>query len=889
MYRDAHTPLMLNTLLAALAFILSTSSTVLVSAAPRCGLVVPTPPSLSAQTGSNGSGNSSVGDGMDVVATGWYPGWLGSELSPSQISWTKYSALTFAFATTTPDPSMIALDDESAALLPTFVNEAHNNGVDALLSIGGWTGSIYYSTAVGNAANRTTFVKAVLDMANKYALDGIDFDWEYPSHQGIGCNTISDDDSANFLSFLQELRQDPEGAQLTLTAAVGLTPFAGPGGTPLSNVSAFADVLDHIAIMNYDVWGTWSADVGPNAPLNDSCAPVQAGSATSAVKAWTDANFPVSKIVLGVAAYGHSFHVATSDAVDGSGALSPYPPFDKSQQPLGDSDVPGAPPSVDQCGNSVGVGGTFNFKGMVAAGFLDANGNAAPGIDYRFDNCSQTPFVYNSTEQTMISYDDKTSFIAKGNFIEDNGLAGFAIWHIAGDSNDILLDSISDALSLEQSMLTKNVFLYLITSILPFVSALPPPQAPHDEPLLPRGFKHSPVPLHYPGLPTNDGSTTSPSQAKNDTVIAAWYPGWLASTYPPDKLSWSKYNIMTFSFASVPTSDPANLSIDSKTETVLPEFVSQAKKYDVKAVLSIGGWAGSQHFSTIMSTPENRTTFVKTVLDTVSKYNLDGIDFDWEYPGKKGDLSNTVSPDDSDNFLLFLQELRKDPAGANLVLSAAVGMTPFVGTDGEPKSDVSAFADVFDFIAIMAYDIWGAWSPNVGPNAPLYDRCSSHAAGSAETAIEAWTSAKFPTDQIVLGLASYGRGYTVEPSEADKIGNFPSFETSSMPAGDEDSSTTVSSTNSGLFNFQGLVKNGYLKDDGKPASDVKYKFDDCSQTPYLYKESSRVMVSFDDATSFASKTRYVKDHGLGGVALWHGVGDYNDILLDSVHSAMASS
>lgn len=98
MYRDAHTPLMLNTLLAALAFILSTSSTVLVSAAPRCGLVVPTPPSLSAQTGSNGSGNSSVGDGMDVVATGWYPGWLGSELSPSQISWTKYSALTFAFA-----------------------------------------------------------------------------------------------------------------------------------------------------------------------------------------------------------------------------------------------------------------------------------------------------------------------------------------------------------------------------------------------------------------------------------------------------------------------------------------------------------------------------------------------------------------------------------------------------------------------------------------------------------------------------------------------------------------------------------------------------------------------------------------------------------------------
>ena len=72
------------------------------------------------------------------------------------------------------------------------------------------------------------------------------YSWEYPNHEGIGCNTISDDDSANFLSFLQELRQDPTGAKLTLTAAVGLTPFAGPGGTPMADVSDFAAVLNHI-------------------------------------------------------------------------------------------------------------------------------------------------------------------------------------------------------------------------------------------------------------------------------------------------------------------------------------------------------------------------------------------------------------------------------------------------------------------------------------------------------------------------------------------------------------------------------------------------------------------------------------------------------------------
>ena len=138
------------------------------------------------------------------------------------------------------------------------------------------------------------------------------FSWEYPNHQGIGCNVISSSDSSNFLSFLQELRQDPVGSTLILSSAVGLTPYAGSDGTPMTDVSAFAEYLDWIgnllasfwgpsliivaAIMAYDVWGSWSTAVGPNAPLDDSCAPAQAGSAESAVNAWTAAKFPANKV-----------------------------------------------------------------------------------------------------------------------------------------------------------------------------------------------------------------------------------------------------------------------------------------------------------------------------------------------------------------------------------------------------------------------------------------------------------------------------------------------------------------------------------------------------------------------------------------------------------------
>ena len=45
-----------------------------------------------------------------------------------------------------------------------------------MLSIGGWTGGRAFSTNVGSEANRTAFVKTVVDLKNKYQLDGIDFE-----------------------------------------------------------------------------------------------------------------------------------------------------------------------------------------------------------------------------------------------------------------------------------------------------------------------------------------------------------------------------------------------------------------------------------------------------------------------------------------------------------------------------------------------------------------------------------------------------------------------------------------------------------------------------------------------------------------------------------------
>ncbi len=51
----------------------------------------------------------------------------------------------------------------------------------------------------------------------------------------------------------------------------------------------------------------------------------------------------------------------------------------------------------------------------------------------------------------------------------------------------------------------------------------------------------------------------------------------------------------------------------------------------VKALLTVGGWTGSQYFSSAVATEENRTAFVNTVMSLVDKYQLDGLDFEYVY------------------------------------------------------------------------------------------------------------------------------------------------------------------------------------------------------------------------------------------------------------------
>ncbi|KAJ6607726.1 glycoside hydrolase family 18 protein [Mycena sp. CBHHK59/15] len=376
-------------------------------------------------------------------------------------------------------------------------------------------------------------------------------------------------------------------------------------------------------------------------------------------------------------------------------------------------------------------------------------------------------------------------------------------------------------------------------------------------------------------------NTTDDTQ---EVVASAWYPDW--SGVPPENLSWWKYTHMVYAFG-LTTPDPSNIVVD---DTRLREFVAQAKSNGVSPILAIGGWGGSQHFSTAVE-PENSTSFVNAVLGLVINYGLDGIDFDWEYPGEQGIGCNVVAGDDSANFLAFLQELKQE--SPTLVLTAAVGTTPFIGADQQPMINVSAFAQVLDRIELMVYDTW--WSnTTAGPNAPLIDTCveSQYQRVSVESAVEAWIAAQFPAEQIVLGLAAYGHSFNVTPTAAisnSVLNLYPALE-GAQPVGASDdlSDTTDACGNppvvSGVFTFAQLVSKGFI--DANGTAQHNYLFDECTRTPYVYDEEKHVLVSYDDAQSFAAKGEFILDNGLAGFAMWEVVGDYNDILVDSLYATL---
>jgi GH18 family chitinase len=195
------------------------------------------------------------------------------------------------------------------------------------------------------------------------------------------------------------------------------------------------------------------------------------------------------------------------------------------------------------------------------------------------------------------------------------------------------------------------------------------------------------------------------ARAQTATKIVGYYYGKGRPDYDFSRVPVQKITHLIYSHA-VPTAegdcDMAHPDVDIPNLKSLKSI--RAKNTRLSVLLSIGGWSGSRYFSDVAATSSRRSRFSLSCLKILHRYDLDGIDIDWEYPVSGGKKTDHRRERDKENFLLLLRQLRRDLDALHrerrpLLTIACTGYRNHL-------DDLSAkeMADVLDWFNLMGYD-----------------------------------------------------------------------------------------------------------------------------------------------------------------------------------------
>jgi chitinase len=219
-----------------------------------------------------------------------------------------------------------------------------------------------------------------------------------------------------------------------------------------------------------------------------------------------------------------------------------------------------------------------------------------------------------------------------------------------------------------------------------------------------------------------------------------------------------------------------------------PALVKAARAAGTKVTISVGGWSGSTKFSPMVASKTARAEFIKWNVDLVTKYDLGGVDLDWEYPNGKGPGCNEVNYADVSNHLLLIKELRAalDAASPKVhkEITMAVYITPWGGTE-DSTDKVPLFEPYIDRFHVMTFDVNGAWNSISGPNSPFRAEPGKGFPKGFVEGIETWNKAGVPFNKIAGGIAFYGRSQTLTVTETPKTQYSPAI-AGNAPLGDKD-------------------------------------------------------------------------------------------------------
>lgn len=189
--------------------------------------------------------------------------------------------------------------------------------------------------------------------------------------------------------------------------------------------------------------------------------------------------------------------------------------------------------------------------------------------------------------------------------------------------------------------------------------------------------------------------------------------GFKVVGYVPDydyKLVESTIDFTKFSdlnyFNMLPQADGSLAFSGSGSPDRLMDFVKQGHAHNVKIGLSIGGWGNDQAFESATS-PANQERFIKELVSTVKKYQLDTLDIDWEYPA--ADFSQQF-----ESFIINLSEALDGHTSLSICVPTGVAANGRELMDWSQHFTAKALHEA-DWVNIMSYDAEVAPSDHHSP------------------------------------------------------------------------------------------------------------------------------------------------------------------------------
>lgn len=335
----------------------------------------------------------------------------GASLQPGQIDAHAMTRINYAFANIEDGHVVLGYPRDDANLKLLTALRQQNPALEILLSVGGWSWSAHFSDAALTEESRRVFIESAVGLVQRYRLDGLDVDWEYPDQPGAG-NVHRSEDTRNFTLLIRELRERLAAAQKTLHRRLYLTIAAEASGeylqkTQMDKVQSYVDAVN---LMAYDYYMPGSDRIAGNfAPLYASPADPRQASAAASVQAFEKAGVPAAKIVLGVPFYGRAWR----DVADrnhglfqhGKGGPDAYLTYDR-------------------------IAGTI----------------LGHGFERYWDQASSAPYLYNPEQRIFVSYEDPQSLAAKCRYVLKGKLAGIMFWDYSDDASGALLRALDRGL-----------------------------------------------------------------------------------------------------------------------------------------------------------------------------------------------------------------------------------------------------------------------------------------------------------------------------------------------------------------------------------------------------------------------------------------------------------